>query len=50
MPAKVYLKDGKICNQTSMRKGLKIFDEVGIVDETKDLGLRFVEKTESGLT
>ena len=32
-----------------MRKRLDRFGRVGIVDETNDVGLNFVEKTESGL-
>ena len=45
---KVYVKDGKISNQTTMEKGLERFGEAWIVDETNGFGLDFVEKTVRG--
>ena len=45
---KVSVKDGKISNETMMRKTLEEFDEVRIIDETNGFGLDFVKKTESG--
>ena len=44
---KVYVKDGKISNETTMGKMLERFGEVRIIDEMNGFGLDFVEKTES---
>ena len=44
----VSIKNGEICNQTTMRKKLVRFGEVWIVDETDGFGLDIVEKTERG--
>ena len=48
MPVKLFVKDGKISSQTTMRKRLERFGEVRIVDGTNGFGLDIVEKTESG--
>ena len=44
---KVFIKDGKISNQSTMGKRLERFGEVGIIGETNGFGLDFFEKTES---
>ena len=46
MPVKVFIKDGKISNQSMRGKRLERFGEVRIVDETNGFGLDFFEKTE----
>ena len=38
------VKDGKISNQVIMRRRLKRFGKVGVVDETNGFGLDFAEK------
>ena len=42
------VKDGKICNQNTMREMFEKFGEVVIVDETNGFGLNFVEEAASG--
>ena len=48
IPVKASLTVGNVCNQMTIRKGLRRPGEVCIVDETNGFGLDFVEKTESG--
>ena len=44
---KVFIKDGKISNQSTMGKRLERFGEIRIIDETNGFGLDFAEQTES---
>ena len=46
MPVKLYVKDGKISNSTTMGNKLERLVEAGIVGGTNDFGLDFVEKTD----